>query len=122
MTTSEISEPWKGLPGQVADLIEPELDTVTAEILAAIARDVPAYARPLKGSFGRGVRRGVSEALRQFVALIRDPEAGRGVGREVYVELGRGELRLHRRALGRLGRGLRRGSGRARGRAPASRA
>jgi PucR C-terminal helix-turn-helix domain len=32
------------------------------------------------------VGRGVSEALRQFVALIRDPEAGR----DVYVELGRG--------------------------------
>jgi hypothetical protein len=38
----------------------------------------------------------VSEALRQFVALIRDPEIGRGVGRGVYVELGRGELRQGR--------------------------
>ncbi len=42
------------------------------------------------------MRRGVSEALRQFVALIRDPEVGRGVGRDVYVELGRGELRQGR--------------------------
>jgi len=90
------SEPWRALPARVADLIEPELDAVTAEILAAIAAEVPEYARPLEGSFGRGVRRGVSEALRRFVALIRDPEAGRGVGREVYVELGRGELRQGR--------------------------
>ena len=90
------SEPWRGLPARVADLIEPELDAVTAEILAAIAAEVPEYARPLEGSFGRGVRRGVSEALRRFLALIRDPEAGRGVGREVYVELGRGELRQGR--------------------------
>jgi hypothetical protein len=89
-------EAWRSLPADVADLIEPELGAVTAEILAAIARDVPGYARPLEGSFGRGVRRGVSEALRQFVALIRDPEAGRGVGRDVYVELGRGELRQGR--------------------------
>ena len=66
------------------------------EILAAIAAEVPEYARPLEGSFGRGVREGVSEALRQFVALIRDPEAGRGVGRGVYVALGRGELRQGR--------------------------
>ena len=57
---------------------------------------MPEYARPLEGSFGRGVRRGVSEALRRFVALIREPEAGPGVGREVYVELGRGELRQGR--------------------------
>jgi hypothetical protein len=96
MTTFAESEAWRGLPGEVADLIEPELDAVTAEILAAIAAEVPEYARPLEGSFGRGVRRGVSEALRQFLALIRDPETGRGVGREVYVELGRGELRQGR--------------------------
>jgi hypothetical protein len=38
----------------------------------------------------------VGEALSQFVDLIRDPEAGRGMGREVYVELGRGELRQGR--------------------------
>ena len=96
MTSSVDTETWRALPAEVADLIEPELDAVTAEILVAIARDVPGYARPLEGDFGRGVRRGVSEALRQFVALIRDPGAGRGVGRDVYVELGRGEQRQGR--------------------------
>jgi hypothetical protein len=95
MTISVESEAWRALPVQVADVIEPELEVVTVEILAAIAREVPGYARPLEGGFGRGVRRGVSEALSQFVALIRDPAAGRG-GREVYVELGRGELRQGR--------------------------
>jgi len=96
MTTSADNEAWRALPVEVADLIEPDLDVVSAEILAAIARDIPGYARPLEGSFGRGVRRGVSEALRQFIALIRDPESGRGVGRDVYVDLGRGELRQGR--------------------------
>ena len=57
---------------------------------------MPEYARPLEGRFGRGIRTGVGEALRQFVALIRDPDAGREPGREVYVELGRGELRQGR--------------------------
>ena len=57
---------------------------------------MPEYARPLEGSFGRGIRTGVAEALRQFVALIRDPDAGRGPGREVYLGLGRGELRQGR--------------------------
>jgi hypothetical protein len=80
----------------VADLIEPELDAVTEEILESIAREVPEYARPLEGSFGRGIRTGVGEALSQFVALIRDPDAGRGMGHEVYVGLGRGELRQGR--------------------------
>ncbi|MFN8549778.1 MAG: PucR family transcriptional regulator, partial [Candidatus Eisenbacteria bacterium] len=85
------AEPWRGLPEQVADAIEPELDAITEEILATIAREVPEYARPLEGRFGRGIRTGVGEALRQFVALIRDPDSGREPGREVYVQLGRGE-------------------------------
>jgi hypothetical protein len=80
----------------VADVIEPELDAITDEILATIAREVPEYARPLEGSFGRGVRTGVTEALRQFVELIRSPSGARGPGREVYVALGRGELRQGR--------------------------
>jgi PucR C-terminal helix-turn-helix domain len=90
------SEPWRALPPEVADLIEPELPAVTEEILATIAREVPEYERPLEGRFGRGLRTGVNEALLQFVALVRDPDAGRGPGREVYVELGRGEQRVGR--------------------------
>jgi PucR C-terminal helix-turn-helix domain len=96
MTKSLESDPWRSLPGSVADLIEPELEAITAEILATIASEVPEYGRPLEGRFGRGIRTGVGEALKQFVALIRDPEAGRGPGREVYVALGRGELRQGR--------------------------
>jgi len=85
-------EPWRSLPAEIADVIEPELEATTDEILATIAREVPDYARPLEGSFGRGVRTGVSEALRQFVELIRSPSGARGPGREVYVGLGSGEL------------------------------
>ena len=96
MTKASDSEPWRALRPTVADLIEPELEAVTGEILASIAREVPEYARPLEGSFGRGVRTGVGEALRQFVALVRDSEAGREPGREVYLVLGRGELRQGR--------------------------
>lgn len=96
MTKTLDPEPWRNLPGGVADLIEPQLESVTEEILETIAREVPEYARPLEGSFGRGIRTGVAEALSQFVALIRDPDIGRGPGREVYVELGRGELRQGR--------------------------
>lgn len=89
-------EPWRGLPAEVADLIEPELAAITEEILETIAREVPEYARPLEGRFGRGIRTGVGEALLQFVALIRDPDQGREQGRDVYVRLGRGEQRVGR--------------------------
>ncbi len=96
MTKTLDSEPWRGLPDRVADVIEPELGAITEEILATISREVPEYARPLEGRFGRGIRAGVGEALLQFVALVRDPDAGREQGREVYVELGRGEQRQGR--------------------------
>jgi hypothetical protein len=95
--TSLDPEPWRGLPPRVADLIEAEIAETTGEILETIAREVPEYARPLEGNFGRGIHTGVAEALSQFVAVIRDPDAGRtGTGREVYLELGRGELRQGR--------------------------
>jgi hypothetical protein len=92
MTKQVQIEPWRALPPELADAIEPELPAATEEILATIAREVPDYARPLDGAFGVGIRTGVTEALRQFVALIRDPDAGREPGRDVYVGLGRGEL------------------------------
>lgn len=96
MTNPPESEPWRGLPVRVAQIIEPELGNITEEILVRIALEVPEYQRPFEGRFGRAVRRGVDEALRQFVALILDPAAGRGPSRDVYVELGRGEHRQGR--------------------------
>jgi hypothetical protein len=96
MTKTLDLEPWRALSPQVADLIEPELPTITEEIVETIARQVPEYERPLEGRFGQGIRTGVNEALLQFVALIRKPDAGRESGREVYVALGRGEQRVGR--------------------------
>ena len=84
MTKTAKAEPWRSLPAAVADLIEPELEATTDEILATIAREVPDYARPLEGSFGQGVRTGVSEALRQFVDLVRSPSGDRGPGCLLY--------------------------------------
>jgi len=86
-------DPWHFLPAELADAIEPELPAATEEILETIAREVPEYARPLEGGFGVAIRTGTSEALRQFVALLRDPGSGREAGRDVYVGLGRGEFR-----------------------------
>src|SRR6201996_977498 len=89
-------EPWRELPMEIADLVEGQIDPISTEILESIAHEIPEYQRPLEGRFGRGIRRGVEEALTQFVALIRDPDAGREAGREVYLALGRGEQRAGR--------------------------
>jgi PucR C-terminal helix-turn-helix domain len=79
------------LPPSLAAVLEPELPGLADEIMAAIAAEVPAYARPLEGAFGRGLRVGVEEALRQFLEQMRDPAAARES--EVYRTLGRGEWR-----------------------------
>src|SRR4051812_29695562 len=92
MSTLE-HEPWRELSPSLAALIEPELPGLRDEIFAVIAEEVPEYARPLEGNFGRGLRLGVEEALRQFAMLIAHPDGGRGQSREVYLALGRGEMR-----------------------------
>jgi hypothetical protein len=90
------SRPWEALPADAATVLRPELPGLADEIIEAISREVPDYARPLEGPFGRGLREGVEEALRQFMDLIEGPSAERGSGREVYVNLGRGEWRAGR--------------------------
>lgn len=88
--------PWEALPDAVGPVLRDELGPVSDEIIAAIREGVPEYAQPLEGAFGRTVQLGVDEALRQFVAVIEEPEGGRGAGHEVYVNLGRGEMRAGR--------------------------
>jgi hypothetical protein len=70
-------------------------------VIAAIRERVPAYRRPLRGRFGVGIRRGVEEALAQFVDLIAEPGVDRAARDQVYRALGSGEFR-ERRSLDSL--------------------
>lgn len=81
--------------GLVTDLraILPEVGDA---IIDAIRESVPDYARPLEGSFGRGVRAGVGQALTRFVEDIERPGADPERWRAIYFNLGRGELRQGR--------------------------
>src|SRR5947209_8469951 len=93
---SKTDEPWRDLPHDVADVLRPELGAIAREILRAIRQEVPEYARPLEGAFGEAVRTGVDQALQRFVRLISEPDSPSGGEREIYVALGRGELRAGR--------------------------
>lgn len=93
-------QPWHELPPEIAGVLRPALDDVADEMVQAVAT-VPAYARPLEGRFGDGIRQGVQEALRHFLAEL---EAGGTVGRpDVYSALGRGEMRAGRSLESLLG-------------------
>jgi hypothetical protein len=86
--------PWRRLPPAAVAAMRPQLPDLAREIIDAIRVEVPAYARPLEGPFGRGLIVGVEEALRQFLDGI---EAGGPMPRSrVYVDLGRGEVRAGR--------------------------
>jgi PucR C-terminal helix-turn-helix domain len=73
----------------LADVLRPVLPDLSDEIIAAIAVEVPEYARPMEGAFGRAVRMGVERALTRFLDDDRR-------GYRVYFELGRGEMRQGR--------------------------
>lgn len=90
-----MTNPWEQLPPEVL-AAGPALQELADEIMEAIRADVPAYALPLEGAFGQAVRRGVTEALSQFDAMVREPGTGRAGGRRIYVGLGRGEARAGR--------------------------
>jgi hypothetical protein len=86
-------QPWHDLPADVVEVLRPVLAGIADEMIEAVAT-VPAYARPLEGPFGDGIRAGVEEALGHFLAEV---QAGGPVARaDVYTALGRGEMRAGR--------------------------
>ena len=86
-------QPWHELPPEIVNVLRPALADVANEMIQAVAT-VPAYSRPLEGPFGEGIRAGVQEALRHFLAEV---QAGGEVTRpDVYSTLGRGEMRAGR--------------------------
>src|SRR3954471_9679800 len=85
------------LPPELATALRPVLPGLAEEIIAAIGREVPEYARPLEGAFGKALRVGVELALRRFVEDLVAPGATPDRrSRETYVQLGRGEMRAGR--------------------------
>ena len=94
MATS--ARPFAVIPAQAAGVLRPVLPGLADEMIAAIAVEVPDYARAMEGEFGQVVRLGVERALGRFVDLIEEPAADERRGRETYVNLGRGEMRAGR--------------------------
>jgi len=93
---SPVGRPFATLPPAAADVLRPVLPGLAEETIAAIAREVPGYARAMEGAFGRMVRLGVEVAFNRFVDLLVDPGADLGGGRDTYVDLGRGEFHAGR--------------------------
>src|SRR3954453_11021120 len=93
----------RDLPPSLAAALRPVLPELTDAIIGAIATEVPAYAQPIEGPFGRALRVGVRTALARFVDRIGDPAPEDAAAGELYVELGRAEFRAGRRLDALLG-------------------
>jgi PucR C-terminal helix-turn-helix domain len=92
----ETTRPFEALPPETAEVLRPVLPRLADETIAAIAAEVPDYARAMEGEFGQLVRYGVEVAFNRFVDLIVDPSADLGSAADTYVNLGRGEFHAGR--------------------------
>lgn len=89
--------PWLALPREVSDMLRPKMPGIVEAIIGAVPQLVPAYARPIEGRFGRGLRRGVAAALDRFLQLpgTRLPALSEE-SRQLVAGLGSGEFRQGR--------------------------
>src|SRR5215218_10364724 len=92
----QASRPYAAVPLEAADVLRPALPGLADEMIAAIAAEVPGYARAMEGEFGQVVRLGVEIALTRFVDLLADPDPDAAGARGTYVDLGSGEFRAGR--------------------------
>src|ERR671916_1377708 len=96
MATPAARTTFSAVPPESADVLRPVLPGLADEMIAAIAEEVPDYARAMEGTFGQLVRLGVEVALRRFVDMVADPAADVTRARDTYVNLGRGEFHAGR--------------------------
>jgi hypothetical protein len=90
------TRPYAAIPADAGKVLRPVLPSLADEIIVAIAREVPDYARAMEGEFGQVVRVAIERALGRFIDLIEDPSSDDRRGRATYVDLGRGEMRAGR--------------------------
>ena len=85
------------IPRETAAALRPVLTGLADETIAAIADEVPDYARAMEGAFGGAVRRGVEIAFERFLELVEDPQtaAQRAPARSTSTS-GRGEFHAGR--------------------------
>lgn len=94
------------VPAELAALLRAQLEGVADEVEEEVRRQVPEYARPADGIYGRNLRAGVVQALTLFVDHIADPRGQGAAIAATYRELGRGEA-LEGRSLDALQSALR---------------
>ncbi|MFE0102380.1 PucR family transcriptional regulator [Streptomyces sp. NPDC059009] len=82
---------FSAFPAELAGLLEPFLDDVTNDVVAAIRTEIPEYARPRDDTYMHVVRKGVEGALQDFLARMGKPDKDWAPVKATYERIGRGE-------------------------------
>ncbi|MGH4031480.1 PucR family transcriptional regulator [Actinomycetota bacterium Odt1-20B] len=82
---------FSAFPAELAGLLEPFLDEVTDDVVAAIRTEIPEYARPRDDTYMHVVRKGVEGALQDFLARMAKPDKDWAPVKATYERIGRGE-------------------------------
>jgi hypothetical protein len=87
-----------GLPGgaAVSTALRPAVPRLVDDMIDAIRAEIPAYDRPLQGDFGERVRGSTTASVERFLALIAGEERDARGRSDLYVDLGRNEVRSGR--------------------------
>src|SRR3954451_1666096 len=81
---------------EVSATLRPKVPQLVDEMIDAIRAEIPAYDRPLQGDFGERVRGSTAASVERFLALIAGEERDPRKNSDLYVELGRNEVRSGR--------------------------
>ena len=82
---------WPRVSPDDVRLMLPGMDQVAEEMIEAIQRGVPEYARPQNDTYQAMVRHAVTHAVREFVERIANPGAPHGRAVQVFRTIGRNE-------------------------------
>lgn len=81
--------PAAKFPPGLAELMRPEVPSLTDEIIRDIRAALPEYARPMDSPYGQALLTGVPLALNSFIDWVADPRAPRDEIAAVCRQLGR---------------------------------
>lgn len=80
---------WRGVSPEIATEMRLGVDRLIDDMVAAIELGVPEYSRPLDEAYMAMLRRGVSQAVGQFVERVADQAAPQGETAKLFRSIGR---------------------------------
>ena len=84
------------IPAETVAAVRPALDTLAAEIVAAVRAESPTYAEVLASPEGIGIRLGIEQAIKSFLDAIESGERPTPETGEMWRRLGEAEFQAGR--------------------------